>query len=201
MTAIQGEGLEKRWLPLPFILYGLNFLPWPFIICGDMGTRKKKKEKESKGDFATAISIGRWRWKHLKKMKSKKMREREEAYKGTDTDKWKNTLYKGFSQWCKQKINITLDRGGFSNMLPQTKPGMSFSPRNLAPRNFSKREKEAQIERPSSCSALCYLKWGAGERAEGLQLNLPGFASLLCTLMAVTLSKLLNPFQSHFLYL
>lgn len=50
VIAIQRGGFEKCLLPLPFILYCLNFLPWPCIICRDMGT-KKKKEKEIKGDF------------------------------------------------------------------------------------------------------------------------------------------------------
>lgn len=98
------------------------------------------------------------------------------------------------------KINTTLYKGDLSNMLPKTKPGMSFSPRNLTPRNFSKRE-EAQVERPSQVSALRYLKWVQGEELRVCSYTYLGLHPCLCPLMAVTLSKLLNPSQSQFLYL
>lgn len=142
LTAIPGRRAWEMLLPLPFVLYCLSFLPWTCIIFGDMGT-KRKSRKESKVTFATAISIRRWRWTHFKKGKSQKVR-------GERYTKWlikingNNTLSKMLNQCCKQKLTA-LYRGYFNNMLPKTKTCMSFSPRNLTPRNFSKRGQEVQI--------------------------------------------------------
>lgn len=135
-----GGGLEKCCSL--FLLFCIVFLPWTCIIFGDMGT-KRKSRKESKVTFATAISIRRWRWTHFKKGKSQKVR-------GERYTKWlikingNNTLSKMLNQCCKQKLTA-LYRGYFNNMLPKTKTCMSFSPRNLTPRNFSKRGQEVQI--------------------------------------------------------
>lgn len=68
-----------------------------------------------------------------------------------------------------------------------------LSPRNLIPSNLPKGGKEAKYTRTSKFSALCHLKCGIVKRAQGLPLDFPRSESLLCTLLAVTWSKLLNP--------